>query len=40
MTRRGRRQVGKFAAYGCQMETLRLKPWQNAPMEIDDIEVV
>lgn len=40
MTRRGRRQVGKFAAYGCQMEMLRLKPLQNAPMEINGIEAV
>jgi hypothetical protein len=30
------REVGEFAAYGLQCETLRLKPWQSPPCEIGD----
>jgi hypothetical protein len=30
------REVGEFAAYGCQCDTLRLKPWQTPPCEIED----
>ena len=27
--------VGKFASYWCQIETLRLEPWELAPVEVD-----
>jgi hypothetical protein len=32
------RDVGEFAAYGCQCDALRLKPWQPPPCwaEVDD----
>jgi hypothetical protein len=29
-------RVGEFAAYGCQCETLGLKPWQTPPCELTD----
>jgi hypothetical protein len=29
------REVGEFAAYGCQCATLKLKPWQSPPCEVD-----
>jgi hypothetical protein len=28
--------VGKFASYACQTESLRLEPWEVAPVEIND----
>jgi hypothetical protein len=30
--------VATFAAYSCQMDALRLKPWQKPPCWIDDVE--
>ena len=30
------REVAEFAAYGCQIESLSLKPWQSPPIHIDE----
>ena len=30
------REVAEFAAYGCQIESLGLKPWQSPPVHIDE----
>jgi hypothetical protein len=32
----GWRAVAEFAAYGCQIESLSLKPWQSPPCHIDE----
>ena len=29
-------EVAEFAAYGCQIESLSLKPWQSPPCHIDE----
>ena len=34
-----RQQVGQFAAYCCQCNTLRLKPWQPPPCSIDPSDI-
>ena len=30
-------EVGTFASYSCQSDTLRLKPWQTAPLWVGDL---
>jgi hypothetical protein len=30
------REVAEFAAYGCQMESLSLKPWESPPVHVDE----
>jgi hypothetical protein len=29
-------EVAEFAAYSCQFDTLRLKPWETPPIDADD----
>ena len=31
------REVGEFAAYSCQMDSLHLQPWQSPPCWVDDL---
>jgi hypothetical protein len=31
-------EVGSFASYSCQINSLHLRPWQTAPMWVIDIE--
>jgi hypothetical protein len=33
-------QVGEFAAYSCQMDSLHLRPWQPPPVWIDDLVAI
>jgi len=33
-------KVARFAAYCCQCDTLRLKPWQSPPCWVDDMEAI
>src|SRR5262249_44179519 len=37
MARKDWQEAARFAAYHCQVRTLRLKPWQAPPMHADDV---